>query len=106
MMASSSATTTRIGKTLLGLEPFEQLVLRSLQIGDAFGEFVAAAVHGVDVALRFAVLLFGLRRLGHDAADAQIVGRFGQGGALLLDDGEFFTRLAETMRDVGQPTLD
>lgn len=80
--------------------------MRSLQICDAVGDFDTAAVHRVDVTLGLAELLFRPWRLGHGGTNTQVVRRFGERGALFVDDRKLLARLAKAMGDVGETTLE
>jgi hypothetical protein len=52
------------------------------------------------------MFLLGDGRLGHEGTNAQVVGRFGQCGALLFEHGELFTGALEALRDVAKAPLD
>src|SRR4051794_4413004 len=116
MMASSSAMTTRTATEVApslcwGLSGFEdesieQLVLRALQLGDAFDECGTASRHRVCVSLRFLVLPVGQGGLRHKGSQPGLVGSFGEDGQLLVHHGELVAGAPETVMDLLQPAFD
>src|SRR5947209_20017257 len=121
MMASSSAMTTRTANgdslppallsallPLTGLDdqPIEQLVLRSLELGNGVLQRRPAPGHGVGVPLCLLVFLVGQRRLRDQGSKAGVVGRIGEDSQLLVDDGQFFTGATKAVMHVAKATLD
>src|SRR5438105_9682238 len=116
MIASSSARTTRteIGSLLwsvsasarLGDELVEQLVLGSFQLCDRGNHVCSLVCHGIGVLLRLVVLAVGQRRLGHQGAQAGLVGGIGEEQQLLVDDLQLAAQPLEPRRYVGETPFD
>ena len=67
---------------------------------------VARLGHGVGVACRFAALVRGQRRLGHEGAHAGLVGGLTQDGQLLFEHGEVLPGAHQPGVDVTDPSLE
>ena len=80
--------------------------MRLLEATDLVDDLGAVPVHGIGMALGVLVLAVGQWGLGHQRAQAGIVGGLGQMTELLVGHGQLLAKLLEARADLGEASLD